>query len=164
MTAEKLDHDVRDEACEFGPDGTSPLHVLAQLSVMVHSQVAAVAERNGVTPMQARMLGVLVRGPRRMNELGQALGVEKAALTGLVDRAVARGLIAREAIPGDRRSTHVLATPAGAAASEAFYGQLDAVLGEMIAALPAEARETFTSWTEVIVGAWAGRLVEAEAG
>jgi DNA-binding MarR family transcriptional regulator len=101
--------------------------------------------------MQARMLGLLVNGPRRMVELAQNLGVEKAALTGLVDRAESRGLVTREAVPGDRRSVHIAITQAGAAASAAFYTQLNDALEAMIATLPATYRTTFTTRTRQIV-------------
>lgn len=140
--------------CGFGPGGFSPLPPLAQLSIIVHTEVLAIAERLGMTPMQGRMLGLLMQGPLRMNELAQALGVEKAAATGLVDRAEARGLVAREAIPGDRRSIHVVVTDAGSSARTEFHEQLRASLDAMVATLPEDDRETFTAWTESIVGAW----------
>lgn len=153
---------TRPQGCGFGPGGFSPLPPLAQLAIAVHSEVLAIAERLGVTPMQGRMLGLLSRGPLRMNELAQALGVEKAAATGLVDRAEARGLVAREAIPGDRRSIHVVVTDAGTSARSEFHEQLRATLDAMVATLPEDDRETFTDWTQAIVGAWA-RSVAAPA-
>ncbi|QIK84407.1 MarR family winged helix-turn-helix transcriptional regulator [Sanguibacter sp. HDW7] len=153
MTLENPAQLAQGDACAVGPDGTSPLHPLAQLAVIVTAEVGTVADRNGLTPMQARMLGLLVHGPRRMAELAQNLGVEKAALTGLVDRAESRGLVARESVPGDRRSTQVIITDAGAAASVAFYAQLNVTLDRMIATLPAADRPTFTTWTSAIVAA-----------
>ena len=39
-------------------------------------------------------------GPGGMAELAQCFGVEKAALTGLMDRAERRGLAQRSALPG----------------------------------------------------------------
>ncbi len=39
--------------------------------------------------------------------------ISSAALTHRVDRLVARGLVARESVPGDRRSLHVTLTDAG---------------------------------------------------
>ncbi|GAA1654350.1 MarR family winged helix-turn-helix transcriptional regulator [Georgenia ruanii] len=152
---------ARREACGFGPGGTSPLPPLAQLAIVVHTEVVAIAERLGLTPMQGRMLGLLARGPLRMNELAQRLGVEKAAATGLVDRAEARGLVAREAIPGDRRSIHVAVTDAGTSACSEFYERLHLALDAMIATLPEADRDTFTSWTQAVVGAWMRSAVPA---
>jgi hypothetical protein len=48
-----------------------------------------------------------------MAELAQCLGVEKAALTGLVDRVERRGLAKRTTVHGDRRELHVMLTDAG---------------------------------------------------
>ena len=40
----------------------------------------------------------------RMAELAHCFGVEKAVLTGLMDRAERRGLAQRSPVPGDRRA------------------------------------------------------------
>jgi DNA-binding MarR family transcriptional regulator len=45
-----------------------------------------------------------------MTELARCCGVEKAALTGLVDRAERRGLAERTPVPGDRRALRVTLT------------------------------------------------------
>ncbi|GAB6902536.1 MarR family winged helix-turn-helix transcriptional regulator [Kineosporia succinea] len=141
------------ENWNVGSRFTGPLHPLGQLAVLVSARMTQVAEANGVTPMQARMLGALHDGPRGMAELAQFLSIEKAALTGLVNRAEDRGLVARQPVPGNRRSMHVAATPAGAEASQAFYTELAERLDEIIATLPARDRETFRSWTRALVDA-----------
>ena len=86
---------------------------LFRLSVLTQSAFARVAERHGLPAAQARLLCMLAGGPRGMSELAGLLGIEKAALTGLADRAESRGLIARTAVPGDRRALSVALTPAG---------------------------------------------------
>lgn len=149
VSIDEYDPTSSGEMCAVGSGAL--LHPLAQLSVLVHSQVAEVAERNGLTPMQARMLGLLTGGPRRMAELAQGLGVEKAALTGLVDRAESRDLVERAPAPGDRRSIHVSVTEAGAAAAAAFYSQLGQALEGLIAELPPKERDAFRAATTTIV-------------
>lgn len=146
------------EACAAGQGGL--LHPLAQLAALVHGRVSAVAERNGLTPMQARLLGLLSAGPLRMAEVAQGLGVEKAALTGLVDRAESRGLVERAAVPGDRRSTQVSVTEAGAAAAVGFYGQLVEALDGLIAELPESERDGFRSAVEAITSRETARAAE----
>jgi hypothetical protein len=84
---------------------------LLRLSVLAQSAFAREAERHRLPGAQARLLCVLAGGPRRMSELAGVLGIEKAALTGLADRAERRGLIARTAVPGDRRAVSVALTP-----------------------------------------------------
>src|SRR6266498_4937683 len=77
---------------------------LVQLSRLVQGAFARIADRHHLTPVQARLLCVLARGPRGMTDLARCCGVEKAALTGLVDRAERRGLAERAPVPGDRRA------------------------------------------------------------
>ena len=49
----------------------------------------------------------------RMHELAEAVLLSRSGLTRTVDRIEAAGLVARQAIPGDRRSMHVVLTDAG---------------------------------------------------
>lgn len=141
------------------PRGGGPLHPLAKLSVIVTAQVVRVAEANGLTPMQARVLGLLAAGPQRMADLSRGLDIEKTALTGLVDRAEAKGLMTRVPVPGNRRSTNVVATEAGAAAAKTFYAQLDAALDSMLDELPADKREAFRTGLEKLTLPPAGAAV-----
>lgn len=46
-------------------------------------------------------------------ELSRALITHRSNVTGLVDRLEKRGLVFREAVPGDRRAYHVKLTPVG---------------------------------------------------
>ena len=109
---------------------------LIRLSVITQTLFAQVAERHGLPTAQARLLCVLAGGPRRMSELAAMLGVEKAALTGLADRAERRGLIARAAVPGDRRALSVALTPTGLGAATAFHRELSAELARLTDVLP----------------------------
>jgi DNA-binding MarR family transcriptional regulator len=109
---------------------------LIRLSVLAQSAFARVAERHGLPAAQARLLCVLAGGPRGMSELAGLLGIEKAALTGLADRAERRGLIARTAVPGDRRAVSVALTPGGRAAATAFHRDLSAELARLTEVLP----------------------------
>ncbi|PRB08245.1 MarR family winged helix-turn-helix transcriptional regulator [Microbacterium sp. MYb62] len=128
------------------------LHPLAQLTSLVTSRVLTLAEQNGLTPTQARILGLLLDGPQRMATIAQGLDIEKTALTGLIDRAEAKGLVERTAVPHDRRATNVTATPAGEAAARTFYAQLNDTLEALIAELPPRDREAFRAYTATIAG------------
>lgn len=66
-----------------------------------------------LTPAQLRVLGVL-RGRRvRMTDLAAHLQLQRSSLSGLVDRAEGRGLVARERSPLDGRAVEVFLTPHG---------------------------------------------------
>ncbi len=67
-----------------------------------------------ITPPQATLLFLLeVRDGRIMSELGQVIGVDNSAITGLVDRLEKAGLVIRKLNPEDRRSLLIYITPGG---------------------------------------------------
>jgi DNA-binding MarR family transcriptional regulator len=118
---------------------------LVRLSFLVQGIYARVSERHGLTPVQAKLLCVLDGNPRGMAELACCFGVERAALTGLVDRVERRGLARRAAVPGDRRALRVTLTDAGGEAATAFRAEVMAELGRLAMRLAPEAREHFRS-------------------
>lgn len=124
---------------------------LMQLTSLVQGIYTSVSERHELTPVQARLLCVLIGGPRGMAELAQLFGVEKAALTGLMDRIEKRGLAARSAVPGDRRAVQVTLTEAGRQAATAFHADLGTALGELTAPMPAADLELFRRAVEGIL-------------
>jgi DNA-binding MarR family transcriptional regulator len=131
---------VRDGAAsDQGADATA----LIQLSRLVQAAFARVADRHELTPMRARLLCVLAENARGMADLAREFGVEKAALTGLVDRAERRGLVERRAVPGDRRAISVTLTPAGLRTASGFHADMTAELGQLTASLPATERASF---------------------
>ena len=142
------------EAAQAG-DGAGPdvARGLLQLTTVVQASYACVAERHDLTPVQARLLCVLLDGPRGMAELAHCFGVEKAALTGLMDRAERRGLARRSAVPGDRRALQATLTDAGRRAAAAFHAEVGAELSRLVAPLAPADREHFrAALAEIIAG------------
>ena len=131
---------------------------LVQLTMLVQALYARVSERHDLTPVQARLLCHLLDGPRGMAELARCFGVEKAALTGLMDRAERRGLARRSPVPGDRRALRVTLTDEGCRTAAAFHAALGAELGRLMVPLAPDDREHFRSTVaEIIAGCRAGR-------
>jgi DNA-binding MarR family transcriptional regulator len=116
---------------------------LVQLTGMVQGLYADISERHDLTPVQAKLLCVLLDGPRGMAELAQCFGVEKAALTGLMDRAEKRGLAERSPVPGDRRAVQVTLTDSGRRAATAFHTEVGEALNTLIGHLTPADREHF---------------------
>jgi DNA-binding MarR family transcriptional regulator len=116
---------------------------LVQLSRLVQGAFTRIADRHDLTPVQARLLCVLAQGPRGMTELARCCGVEKAALTGLVDRAERRGLAERVPVPGDRRALRVTLTDAGRRSAAAFRAEVTAELRQLLSPLAPQDREQF---------------------
>jgi DNA-binding MarR family transcriptional regulator len=116
---------------------------LFQLACLVQGTYARVSERHDLTPVQARLLCILADGPRGMAELARCFDVEKAALTGLIDRAERRGLVKRSPAPGDRRALRVTPTDTGRRAAAAFHAEVNAELSNLLAPLAPHDREHF---------------------
>jgi DNA-binding MarR family transcriptional regulator len=145
-----------------GPDDT-PLDVatgLIQLSRLVQDLHARLSQRHDLAPVQAKLLCVLADGPRGMTELAHCFGVEKAALTGLVDRAERRGLAERAPVPGDRRALRVTLTDAGRRSAAAFHAEVTTELRHLLSPLAPKDREQFRTAMATITqsaGRTAGR-------
>lgn len=116
---------------------------LVQLTSLVQTVYARIAERHDLTPVQAKLLCIVAEAPRAMGDLAQCFGVEKAALTGLIDRAERRGLARRSAAPADRRAVHVTPTDAGRCQAVAFHAEVCAALEGLLTPLSEPEREQF---------------------
>lgn len=93
----------------------SPVDGLAQLSFLTIGLLERRAGEHQLSLIQTRLLGVLRDRTPTMNELATLLGLDKSSATGLVDRAVRRGLVRRVASTADRRVVLVDLTDAGRA-------------------------------------------------
>jgi DNA-binding MarR family transcriptional regulator len=144
------------ERCAEGPTGPSVpvLDIpsgLVQLSHLIQATQACVAARHDLPPVQARLLCLLLDGPRGMADLAKLLRVEKAALTGLMDRIERRGLAQRTARPGDRRSLQVTLTNLGRGTARAFQFEATAELAQLTDSLSTDERDRFlATLTEIV--------------
>ena len=146
------------QGCAAGGADADVAAGLVQLTALVQAIYARVSERHDLTPVQAKLLTALLDGPRGMAELACCFGVEKAALTGLIDRAERRDLARRSPVPGDRRAVHVTLTEAGHRAAAAFNAEVSAELSRLVAPLAEPDREHFRSTVaEVIASCRASR-------
>ncbi|MBZ0161522.1 MAG: MarR family winged helix-turn-helix transcriptional regulator [Notoacmeibacter sp.] len=92
----------------------------------------------GVTPGEARVLAYSARsGPVRQNRLAELIGIEAMTLSGYLDALEAKGLIAREADPADRRAKIVRLLPAADSVLEAIAGSAAALRGTLSAGFTA---------------------------
>ena len=136
---------------------------LIQLCRFVQGTYARVSERHDLTPVHAKLVCVLAFGPRGMAELARCFGVEKATLTGLVDRAEQRGLVRRSPVPGDRRALHVTLTDTGRRAATAFHAEATEELNHLLSALPAAEREGFRRSIAKIIAVRQARPVSEQS-
>jgi DNA-binding MarR family transcriptional regulator len=116
---------------------------LVQLTSLVQSLYARVAERRDLTAVQAKLLCIVADHPRGMGDLAQCFGVEKAALTGLVDRVERRGLATRAPVRHDRRALQVTPTETGRRQAAAFRAEVSAELEQLLSPLTPRERDQF---------------------
>jgi DNA-binding MarR family transcriptional regulator len=116
---------------------------LIRLARLVNGRFSTASAAHDLTAAQARMLCILVEGPRGMAELAGLLGIDKAGVTGLVDRVERRGLAERTAVPGDRRALAVRLTADGQRTAVAVHELICAELNALAAGLVPADRERF---------------------
>ncbi len=86
---------------------------LVEASFRITGMLTRLAAANDLSLTQLRVLALL-RGRRpRMAAVADELGLDRSTITGLVDRAVARGLVARVRDPEDGRIVYLTLTGSG---------------------------------------------------
>ncbi len=83
---------------------------LAQMSFTLMAVLTEVAAEHDLSLTQLRVLGILRDREPTMAELANFTGLERSTISGLIDRAAARGLVRRTADPHDGRSVRVTLT------------------------------------------------------
>jgi DNA-binding MarR family transcriptional regulator len=121
-----------------GTDRRHDIDAVAGALVPAASRVTRLVLRR-ITPRisrsEAGLLGALVGGPRRITELADLEGHAQPTITLLVKRLEAKGWVARERDPGDRRVVLVSLTDAGDSALDDVRAAYRAVLRDHLAAM-----------------------------
>jgi DNA-binding MarR family transcriptional regulator len=87
-----------------------------------------------------------------MAELADFLGLDKSTMSGLVDRAERRGLLARAKNAGDGRAVDVFLTAAGADLAERAHGEVCRALAPTTGRLTANQRHSLTRLLGLMLG------------
>jgi MarR family transcriptional regulator, organic hydroperoxide resistance regulator len=112
------------------------------LRTHIHSRFAEAGLR--LTVPQATVLFLLMElDGRMMSELGQIIGVDNSAMTGLIDRLEKAGFVRREAKQEDRRALLIRITPEGRDEAGRAATTIRAVNEKIKAGLKADQIETF---------------------
>ncbi|WP_222126961.1 MarR family winged helix-turn-helix transcriptional regulator [Curtobacterium pusillum] len=94
----------------------------------------------GLSLTQLRVLAILRDRRLRIGDLAEYLGLEKSTMTGLVARASAKGLLAREPDPDDARAVEVVLTEAGHEVARSLEAAMRDALLPLTVRLPAAKR------------------------
>jgi DNA-binding MarR family transcriptional regulator len=96
----------------------------------------------GLTRSQGITLMLLRRNPgQTATDLGEALGLTKASLTGILDALEAKNFVRRTADGTDRRKSRLALTVSGKKTCDAIAGKFDKALEASIAPLSMPDRE-----------------------
>lgn len=138
-------------------DDLSLADALAQLSFAVQAVLGRIAADHELSLAQVRLLGILRDRAPTVNELAAALRLDKSSVTGLVDRAQERGLVARSPSERDRRSVRVSITPVGRRLVEGAVAVYEAEVAELVADLGPAQRSALSAAASRIVATEAAR-------
>jgi MarR family transcriptional regulator, lower aerobic nicotinate degradation pathway regulator len=86
---------------------------LVQTSFTVMARLSQAAAAHDLSLTQLRVLGILRDREPKMAELAAFLGLDRSSVSGLIDRAVKRGLVRRAASDDDGRAVRVSLTADG---------------------------------------------------
>src|SRR5689334_20005449 len=117
---------------------------LAQLSFVIQGLLERRAAEHDLSIIQTRLLGILRDRRPTMNELARFLGLDKSSVTGLVDRAERRGLVARVPSTTDRRAVLVSLTDDGRSVVSQAATRFEADVSALLSRLPPRDRETLS--------------------
>jgi DNA-binding MarR family transcriptional regulator len=130
---------------------------LAQLTFAVQGAFGRIAAAHELSIVQARLLGILRDRRPTITELASFLQLDKSSVSGLVDRAEARGLVTRTVSTLDRRRVQVTITAAGQELVDQATTAFEAELAVLVADLSPTQRTRLSAIASLIVVADAGR-------
>ena len=118
---------------------------LVQAAFVTMAALTKVGADNDLSLTQLRVLAILRDRRLRMTALADYLGLEKSTMSGLVDRAEKRGLLARAPHASDGRAVDVFLSPDGAELAQRLYTHIERSLAPMTNELaPTEQRRLQT--------------------
>jgi DNA-binding MarR family transcriptional regulator len=133
------------------PASTEMIDSLVQVSFTVIALLSRVAAEHDLSLTQLRVLAILRDHEPTMAELAAYLGLERSSVSGLIDRAVRRGLVRRDPSSYDGRAVRLSLTPDGQ--------QLASLGAEEVAALVAPMTGSLTSADQKRLGILLDRML-----
>jgi MarR family transcriptional regulator, lower aerobic nicotinate degradation pathway regulator len=118
---------------------------LVQVSFGVIAVLNRVAAEHDLSLTQLRVLGILRDREPAMAELATYLGLERSTVSGLVDRAVQRGLVRKDTDKVDGRSVRVSLTPQARRLEVRVIAEIGELLGPMIGNLNVAEQKRLTA-------------------
>jgi DNA-binding MarR family transcriptional regulator len=118
---------------------------LVQTSFTVIAALSRVAAEQDMSLTQLRMLGILRDREPAMAELAAYLGLERSTVSGLIDRAVQRGLVRKTPDTADARSVRVSLTAEARRMETRVIADIGDLLAPMTDRLTSSERKRLTA-------------------
>jgi MarR family transcriptional regulator, organic hydroperoxide resistance regulator len=128
------------------------IDVLVQSAFMTMALLSSLAADNDLSLTQLRALAILRDRRVRMSALADFLGLDRSTMSGLVERAEKRGLVARAPDPSDGRAVEVFLTSEGAELADAQYTRFEQLLIPATGRLDADQRRLLGTLLRQVVG------------
>ena len=125
---------------------------LVRISFAMMSVLSRVGAEHDLSLTQLRTLGILRDRRVRVTDLARYLGLDKSSVSGLVDRAVKRGLLERSPNPLDGRAVDVLLTAQGAELAAIGAAEVAEALTPLTGALTAGEVRRLTTLLDRMLG------------
>jgi MarR family transcriptional regulator, transcriptional regulator for hemolysin len=117
--------------------------LLSRASYTLTTRMTAELEGLGISPRAHHVLAKAITGEHTQTELARKIGLDKTTMVVTVDELEAAGLAERRRSPHDRRAHMIAVTAAGREKVRQGEEIAARVQAEVLAALPAEHRDTF---------------------
>ncbi len=108
---------------------------LVRVSFTVTALLTRAAAEHDLSLTQLRALAILRDHDPKMAELATHLGLDRSSVSGLIDRAVKRGLVRRDASSDDGRAVRVSLTPAGRRLARILTDEIAGLITPMTSSL-----------------------------
>ncbi|MGV9616621.1 MarR family winged helix-turn-helix transcriptional regulator [Nocardia xishanensis] len=125
---------------------------LVRTSFRMMAVLTRIGSEHDLSLTQLRLLGLLRDRRPRMTDLAAFLGLDKSTMSGLVERAERRGLVARGKSPQDRRVVDVFITPMGSELAQRIQEEIHAALAAYTDRLAADDRLVLTQLLNLLSG------------
>jgi DNA-binding MarR family transcriptional regulator len=113
------------------PASSDVMDSLVRASFTVIALLSQAAAAHDLSLTQLRVLAILRDRDPKMAELAAHLGLDRSSVSGLIDRAVRRGLVRRETSSDDGRAVRVSLTPDGQRLASLLTGEIGGLIAPM---------------------------------
>jgi DNA-binding MarR family transcriptional regulator len=117
---------------------------LVKVSFTVTAVLSRVAAEHDLSLTQLRVLGILRDREPTMAELATYLGLERSTVSGLIDRAVQRGLVHKTTHPDDGRSVRVSLTAEARRLTQRVIAEIGDLMSPLTGRLSANEHKRLT--------------------